>query len=673
MAVTRDGGCIFAGVSRSSNGNLTSNYGLGDYWVGKVDAGGNLEWQRNYGGTGNDFAHAVEQTGDGGYLVSGYARSADVDVHYNNGQEDMWILRLDETGTILWQKSFGGTGGEGAGALRITNDGGCVLAGTTHSFNIDVIGNHGYEHDFWVVKIDSLGKKEWARCLGGDDTDNGNEIIVTEDGGYLVVGRGESYNGDATSNKGNSDFWAVKLNASGAIQWQFSFGGTSYDEAYAVLETAGGHFVVGGFSSSGDYDVTVNRGGSDFWVAEVVPPSTSRFYADEDGDGYGNSSVLIEACSAPAGFVSNSSDCNDANAMQHPEQEDICNGIDDDCNGFIDENGIQASITPLSTLTICNTSILTYSANVGVGLTYQWMIDGLPITGATAATYDANTAGMYSVAVSDGTCSATSAGSILKTTARTVDLLPSGTSTVCPGFSQNFKFTSNPGLTFQWYKSGIALPGITGSNYSTSDTGSYYVRISDIVGCSFNSSTSTLQNYAAPVTTLKVTGNLNICSTGSVKFTVTAQSGSTYKWYKDNQVISGATKNTYTATSAGSYKALVTTSNGCSKYTAIKSVTGCRLQREIIGEEVETVLGVFPNPSNGTFTLKVESMHAPSGAARFYAFNAAGQMVLTQEVWLTDGRLEERITLPESTKPGLYFLRLITSEAEATSTIVITE
>jgi hypothetical protein len=430
---------------------------------------------------------------------------------------------------------------------------------------------------------------------------------------------------------------------------------------------------VGGFSSSANNDVTVNRGGSDFWVAEVVPSSTSRFYADEDADGFGNSSEFLDACSAPVGFVSNSFDCNDANALQHPEQEDICNGIDDDCNGYTDENGIQASITPLSTLTICNTSILTYSANMGAGLTYQWMIDGLPITGATAATYDANTAGIYSVMVSDGTCNATSAGSILKTTSQYVTLLPSGTSTVCPGLAQTFTFTANPGLTFQWYNSGIALPGVTGSNYSTSDTGSYYVRISDIVGCSFNTATSTLTNYASPVTNLKVNGSLNICTSGSVKFTVTAQSGSTYKWYKDNAVISGATKNTYTATSEGSYKALVTTSNGCTQYTTIKSVTGCGLQREIIGEEVEAEMSVFPNPSNGTFTLKVESMDALSGAARFYAFNAAGQMVLSQDVSLADGRLEERITLPQNAKPGLYFLRLITSEAEATRTIVITE
>lgn len=673
MALTTDGGYVLAGYTKSSDGDITGSHETGEYWIVKTNATGDLEWNRTYGGSGFDFAHAIQQTTDGGYYVSGYARSSDGDVLLSYGQEDDWILKLNAYGYIEWQKTYGGTGGEGASSLQQTADGGCVLAGITHSFNLDVVGNHGFEHDYWVVKIDSAGNKQWAVCLGGSASDDAHCIRQTDDGGYIVVGKGGSNDGDATFNNGNHDHWVVKLNAEGAIQWQKSFGGSGDDQAFGVIELPAGDFVVSGYNSSNDGDVTNNKGASDFWIFRISPPPTTMFYADADGDSFGNKSTFVIACALPAGYVTNSSDCNDSSANQHPGVYDICNGIDDNCNGIIDENGIHATIDPLTTVTICSTSTLTYTANQDSMLTYQWFNEGAAITGATNSTYAANEDGRYSVQISDGTCVSNSPESILKINPLHSEVTPSDTTYVCSATNVDYSIVANPGLTFQWYKSGTLINAATKANYSTSEPGDYYVMISDILGCSFNSTTGTLKNYADPVTTIKVTGNLNICSTGSVKLSITQQTGSQYSWYKNGAVISGATKNSLVITSEGTYNALVTTSNGCTKYTNSKVVTGCGFERN--GTETQAVWSVetFPNPSNGNFTLNIHSEDQLSRDATLLVINSAGQVIMSKTLPVSDGLYEENIRLPDQINPGLYFLRVVMADKELNKTIVVSK
>ena len=265
---TSDGGYVVAGVASSNNGNVTGNHGNLDYWIVKLDANGNIQWQKCLGGTGEERARSVQQTSDSGYVVAGYSKSNNGDVTGNHGNFDYWIVKLDVTGTIQWQKCLGGTADDMAYSIQQTSDGGYVVAGCSESINGDVTGNHG-NFDSWVVKLDVTGTIQWQKCLGGTLSDYARSIQQTWDGGYVVAGIASSNDGDVTGNHGDEDYWVIKLDANGNIQWQKCFGGTGEDYAHSVRQSYDGGYVVAGYVWSNNGDVTGNHGGNDFWVVKL--------------------------------------------------------------------------------------------------------------------------------------------------------------------------------------------------------------------------------------------------------------------------------------------------------------------------------------------------------------------------------------------------------------------
>src|SRR5580765_679110 len=169
-----------------------------------------LQWQKSYGGSENDFAFSIKQITDGGYIVAGQTASNNGNVHGNHGDEDYWVIRLNKTGTLKWQKALGGTADESAFAVQQTTDGGFIVAGQSSSSNGNVTGNHG-NLDFWVVKLDGNGNLTWQKSLGGSNSDFATSIQQTFDGGYIVAGGSCSNNGDVSGHHGNvsflSDYW----------------------------------------------------------------------------------------------------------------------------------------------------------------------------------------------------------------------------------------------------------------------------------------------------------------------------------------------------------------------------------------------------------------------------------------------------------------------------------
>lgn len=265
---TADGGYIVAGYTASSDGDVTGYQGSYDYWIVKLDAAGNLTWQRTLGGTDWDQAFSVQQTADGGYIVAGQTYSTNGNVTNNHVGPDNWVVRLDATGNIIWQKCLGGTSSDFGQSVQQTADGGYIVAGYTNSNNGDVSGRRG-SYDYWVVKLDSAGTITWQKCLGGTVSDYGQSIRQTSDGGYIVAGYSYSNNGDVTGNHGSEDYWVVRLDAAGNILWQKALGGSGNDEAYSVWQTADGGYVVAGQTVSNDGDVIGNHGGTDYWVVKL--------------------------------------------------------------------------------------------------------------------------------------------------------------------------------------------------------------------------------------------------------------------------------------------------------------------------------------------------------------------------------------------------------------------
>jgi len=269
---TSDGGYIIAGVSESNDGDISGNNGWYDYWVVKLDSSNGIEWQSSLGGSSGDYANCIQQTFDDGYIVSGYSASDDGDVIGNHGGLDYWIVKLNSFGEIEWQNSLGGSLDDYAYSIEQTGDGGYIVAGESASNDGDIIGNRG-GIDYWIVKLDSSGSILWQRSLGGSLDDVAESIQQTSDDGFIVAGKTASYDGDVSGNHGNGDYWVVKLDSSGSLEWQRSLGGSSYDWAYSIEQTGDNGYIVAGRSYSNDGDVGEHHGTpgdcADYWVAKL--------------------------------------------------------------------------------------------------------------------------------------------------------------------------------------------------------------------------------------------------------------------------------------------------------------------------------------------------------------------------------------------------------------------
>jgi hypothetical protein len=282
---TNDGGFIVAGRPKSNDGDVSVNYGLEDYWIVKLNDIGTIEWQKSLGGTASEIPQSILQTTDGGYIVAGFSRSNDGDVSGNHGSADCWVVKLTSIGAIEWQKSLGGSGYESAISIQQTNDGGYILAGNSNSNDGDVSGNHGND-DFWVAKLSVMGTLEWQKSLGGSSYDYGYFIEQTNDGGYILSGTSLSNDGDVSGNHNSQDCWVVKLSSIGAIEWQKSLGGSSADSGGPIQQTNDGGYIFAGMSSSNDGDVSGNHGGLDYWIVKLTSIGAIEWQKSLGGAGY---------------------------------------------------------------------------------------------------------------------------------------------------------------------------------------------------------------------------------------------------------------------------------------------------------------------------------------------------------------------------------------------------
>ncbi len=252
----------------TEKGNSLTRHGVGEFWGTKIDSKGNLEWRGYYGGTNNDRSHAVVRSDDGGFVMSGFTESNDFDIDNSRGSYDFWVVKIDNTGNLAWEKSFGGTGIERAQDIAKTNDGGFVITGSTFSNDVDISKNNG-ESDIWLIKIDPVGNLVWETTFGGTQFDAAQSVSPSKDGGFIVSGNSKSADKDANANAGENDIWLIKTDANGTMTWQKSFGGSGLDYGFDALETAEGSIVLVGESASTDFSNLQNKGKSDVIILKI--------------------------------------------------------------------------------------------------------------------------------------------------------------------------------------------------------------------------------------------------------------------------------------------------------------------------------------------------------------------------------------------------------------------
>jgi gliding motility-associated-like protein len=297
---TENGGYLVAGWSNSSDGDVSGNNDDSDYWIVKLDKNGQLEWENSLGGSDSEEAYDIEQTEDGGYVVAGVSASSDGDVGGNKGEEDYWIVKLDKTGQLEWENNLGGSGLDRAWSIEQTQDGGFVVAGESKSSDGDVSGNKG-EEDYWIVKLDETGQLEWENNLGGSREDRARSIEQTEDGGFIVAGLSKSSDGDVGENNGEGDYWIVKLNANGQLDWENSFGGSKFDQASSIQQTEDDGYVVAGESQSSNGDVRGNNGGRDYWILKLDATGQLEWENTFGGSGWDRARSIEQT--GDSGFV----------------------------------------------------------------------------------------------------------------------------------------------------------------------------------------------------------------------------------------------------------------------------------------------------------------------------------------------------------------------------------
>ncbi|MBL7937733.1 MAG: hypothetical protein JNL43_00120 [Flavobacteriales bacterium] len=263
IAPAPDGGAMLVGFVDSNNGDVSGNHGQFDGWLVHVGSDGLPVWQRCLGGNLNDQLYGILPRPGGGYLVYGSTWSnnnGDVGTNHGPGA-DAWVVALNDAGVIQWQRLIGGTGNDQLNALQPTADGGYIGVGQSGSNDGDVGSNAGAD-DVFIFKLDATGAVEWTRTYGGSAVEAGYRVTQLAGGGYAVAGFTQSADGDVVGHHGGQDVWVLGLDAAGELLWQRAWGGTSHELARDILPDASGGCIVSLFTWSTDGDI-VAPGGSD--------------------------------------------------------------------------------------------------------------------------------------------------------------------------------------------------------------------------------------------------------------------------------------------------------------------------------------------------------------------------------------------------------------------------
>jgi Fe-S-cluster-containing hydrogenase component 2 len=591
---TSDGGFIVAGISRSTDGDVTGNHGWMDYWVAKLASDGSLEWQKSYGGSHHDTATDILQTTDGGYIVAGRSASEDGQITNHHGSTDYWVLKLSSEGIIEWENSYGGYGSDFAYSIDQTSDGGYIVGGASDSVSGQVTGNHG-KYDFWVVKLASDGTMEWEKTLGGSKDDFMYALEQTIDDGYILAGKSQSLDGDVTGNQGGglfvTDFWVVKLSNDGEIEWEKSLGGTDHEVAYSVAQTNDGSYVASGVARAVSGDVTVSHGGWDYWVVKLSPDG-ELVWEKSLGGNYDDVAHSTAATNDGGCLISGSSKSNyiqvtgnnggidfwtvkltsdgeiDWQKSMGGQGDDIAfSGKQTDEGGFIftgqssPESGEVTNhssndywvvkLGPCGVNTELESEVYSiHSQEVALSSTFQWIncSDGAIIPGADSSSFSPELGGDYAVIVSNGSCIDTSA---------CVNICPVDPEIIATeGILESTEIF--PNLIYQWIECNTETPieGAVDHFFEPIVNGDYAVIITG-ENCSITSECKTVCPESL---------NTAITSSATTIQSLSDTLNYTFQWIKCDfgSYISGATSPTFTPATSGNYAVIVTQGN-CSE------------------------------------------------------------------------------------------------------------
>ena len=270
---TADNGYLITGVldvsasNGQGNSKKTQKHAGGDVWAIKLTNLGNLQWRKYFGGSFTDTPFGVVETADNNYIIAASSDSEDFNISNNKGTYDFWILKISNNGTLIWEKNFGGSEIDEPRGITATNDGNFIIVGDTRSSDKDVILNNGGA-DLWMLKINSDGTLIWQKTIGGSSFDVARSIFKTQDNGYLITGNSRSSNTDF-SNQGQNDAWILKVDNAGNKLWQEFVGGSENEFLFDAIQLNNKAIIAVGESASSNGDIPENKGFSDALIIKI--------------------------------------------------------------------------------------------------------------------------------------------------------------------------------------------------------------------------------------------------------------------------------------------------------------------------------------------------------------------------------------------------------------------
>ena len=272
---TIDGGFFFNGFLdvTASNGLGMSNkkiksskkHGVGEFWCHKIDKDGNLQWRKYFGGTNNDRSYDAIQTLEGDFIIVGTSESNDFEISNSKGSYDMWVIKLDNNGNLIWEKSFGGKGYDGGNAVIENSYGNIMILGQTNSLDIDITNPLG-SSDFFLVNMTKKGEVLNIENLGTSNFDSGKSIMELDDGSHYLLGNTT----DISSVDGNigSDILFIKTLPNGVFLEKQTIGGSGTDIGYDFTQISDGSIIIVGSTDSEDGIFLKNNGKEDVFIAK---------------------------------------------------------------------------------------------------------------------------------------------------------------------------------------------------------------------------------------------------------------------------------------------------------------------------------------------------------------------------------------------------------------------
>jgi hypothetical protein len=640
------GGYTYSGIGGDKTESLKNGSGVYDYWVVKTDASGNKVWDKDFGGGNGDQLYTIVQTPDSGYLLGGISASviSGDKTQPSYGNYDFWILKIDASGIIQWDKDFGGTGSDQLDVIVPANDGGFLFCGSSASgiSGDKTQANQGLL-DYWILKTDAQGNKLWDKTFGGIEFDKLYSAVQTSDGGFLLGGSSRSAAGaDKTGDVwGLEDYWIIKIDSLGNKLWDSDFGGTESDILYSLVEDKRGHIIAGGRSGS---DISGNKtqplwGGYDYWILDI--DSAGNIISDKsiggtsNEDEFGNVSLTKDGGYVFAGtsysqISGNKSENNLGQEQSWFLKYDSTFSKQWDKTVFTpchDETGLV-----MQTRDQCYIIVNSNGPNCGAG-------------GDRSFTSWNNSRDFWIVKYCDTTLFPPVASA-------------SPVAGICPGTCTSFLNLSIRSTACQW-----SFPGATPDTSSAFNPsiicygapGSYDVKL--IAYNPNGTDTILLQNF---VTVYDLPAPQGILQQDD---SLISNSGyATYQWYFNGTAINGATEYLFVATYSGNFSVVSSDTNGCEVEAVINNV--------LAGQQyinVDRKIELYPNPVKDE--LGIRSSMFGEKAVDISIYNVTGEKIYSleraQDIHSPDFKIN-----CDFLSPGLYFIELSGSDQVYRSTFM---